>query len=117
MIIAVIPVAVVQPPIDQIIDVVTVRNQRMLAAVVTALACDRRAPIGVLGAHSDHVLVVVSLMGVVQMSIVKIVDVSIVKNAQMPAVFVMNVGMRIVNGMSHGKPPFIRQALQKRLMS
>lgn len=112
-----ITVTVVQPPIDQIIEVVTVRNQRMPAAVVPARTRDRGAPFGVLGAYGDDVLVVVSLMGVVQMSIVEIVHMPIVKNAQMPAVFVVNVGMRIVNGMSHGKPPFIRQALQKRLMT
>ncbi len=117
MVIAVIAMTVVQPPIDQIIDVIAVRNQRMPATVVPAPARNRRAPIGILGAHGDHVLIVVSFVRVVQMPIVKIVDVSIVENAQMPAMLTVHMGMRFVDGMSHGKPPFIRQALQKRLMS
>jgi hypothetical protein len=116
MVIAVIAVTMVQPSIDQVIDVITVRNQRMPTPSVSALARDRRARIGILDAHGNHMLVVVSLMWVVQMSVVEIVYMPIVKNAQMPAMLVVNVGMRVVDGMSHGKPPFIRQAFQMRLI-
>lgn len=116
VVIAVISVTVVQPSIDQIIEVITVRNERMPAAVVPALTRDGCAPVGVLGAYGNHVLVVMSLVRVVQMPIMEIVHMPVVKNAQMPAVFVVHVGMRIVNEMGHGKPPFVRQALQTRLM-
>lgn len=51
------------------------------------------------------------------MPIVEIVNVSIVENARMSTMLAVHMGMRIVNGMSHGKPPFFRQALQKRLMT
>lgn len=65
MVITVITVTVVQPPIDQIIEMITVRNQRMPATVMPALTRDRGAPVGILGAYGDHVLIVVSLVWVV----------------------------------------------------
>ncbi len=108
MVITVITMTVVQSPIDQIIDVIAVWNQRMPAIVMPALTRNRCASVWILGAHSDHVLVVMSFVRVMQMPIVEIVNMPVVQNAQMSAMFAVNMRMRIVDGMSHGKPPFTR---------
>lgn len=107
MVIAVISMTVMQPSMDQIIEVIAVRNQWMPAPIVPALACDRRAPRRIFGAHGNHMLVIVILVWMMEVSIVEIVYVSIVKNTQMPAMLAVNVGMRIVDGMGHRKPPFL----------
>jgi hypothetical protein len=80
---------------------VTVRHQRMTAALMAALAGDRGAAIGVGRAHGDDMLVVVALMGVVQVTIVKIVHVALVQNAYMAAVLAMNMRVVGVDEMSH----------------
>ncbi len=84
----------------------------MSASIMPALTRYRCAPGGIFGAHGNHVLVVMVLVWMVQMPVVEIVYVSIVENAQMPAVLVVNVRMRIVDGMCHRKPPFLEQTPQ-----
>ncbi len=112
MIIAVITVTMVQSPIDQIIEVIAMRDQRMSAPIMPALTGHRCASGGIFGAHGNHVLVVMVFVWMVQMPVVEIVYVSIVENAQMPAVLAVNVRMRIVDGMCHRTPPFLEQILR-----
>lgn len=117
MIITVIAVAMVQSSVDQVIDMIAVWHKRMATPVVSALARYWCASIGIVGAHSDHVLVVVPLVWVVQMPVVQVIHMPLVEDANVPAVFTVNMGMRFVDGVCHGKPPFIRQTLQMRPIS
>jgi hypothetical protein len=77
----------VQVSVDQVIGVVPVRHGFVAAArtvsmhgVVPAAAMLRRAAIGVGRAHLDDVLVHVIFMRVMEMTIMKIVDVAVVSN-------------------------------------
>jgi len=115
VIITVIAVTMVESTIDQVINMIAVRYERMSATVVFALAHNRRAPIGVVSAHCDHVLVIVSFVRMVQMPVVQVIHMPIVQNANVPAMLAVNVRMRIVDSVHHRKPPFIGRMPQVRL--
>jgi hypothetical protein len=92
MIIAVIPVGMMQVSVDQIVDVIAVRHRLVPAsrtvhvpAVVSAAAVLGRAPVRIGGRYLDRVLVHVIGVHMVQMAVVEIVDVIAVANSGMPA--------------------------------
>ncbi len=73
MVIAVIIVGVVQTSIYQIVVVIAVWNEWMSASIMSALTCNGGADIGVIGADRNHMLIIVPLVRVVQMSVMQII--------------------------------------------
>jgi hypothetical protein len=91
VIVAVVAVAVVQPAIDQVINVIAVRHLLVTALVMIAGAGDRgtRGRIG--RVHLDLALVVMLAVFVVQVPVVQKIDVAVVLNPGMPAMFAVDV--------------------------
>jgi hypothetical protein len=86
VIVAVAVVPMVQPAVDQVIEVVAVRHTLVAAAVVVALADHWSAGIRVDAADGNDVLVVVAIVGAVQMAVVQEADVPLVLDAGVTAV-------------------------------
>jgi hypothetical protein len=105
MVITVIAVTMMQPAIDQVVEVIAVRHQWMLTAVVAALAGYRMTPVWIDRADGDDVLVIVVVMRMVQVPIVQVVDMAIVQNAQVPALCAVHMRMVFVDMMRHGMLP------------
>ena len=88
MIVAVIAVRMMQPPVDQEVDVIAVRDRvvaTVLAVVVARIAIDRiGVTVRMLGVDRDRMLVDVVLMRVVQMPVVDVIDVIVVTTAVCP---------------------------------
>jgi len=92
MIITVIAMRMVKVAVDEIVDVVTVWNGLVTATrsmnvtgIMSAAAMRRRAAIGILIAHRDHVLVDMITMQVMEVPIVEIVDMVAVTDRGMAA--------------------------------
>jgi len=105
MIIAMVAMAMVQPAINQVIEVIAVRHERMAAPLVTALAGDRRAGIGVCLAHGNHMLVIMPCMRMVEMTIMQKIDMPLVHDPDVTAVFAMHMRVRLVNRVRHQGAP------------
>ncbi len=103
MIITVITVAMVQTPVDQVVQVIAVGNQGMPAAIVAALAGYGSAAVGIGGAHCDNMLIVVAFVWMMQMAVVQVIHMLLVLNAQMATMFAVEVGMVGMNLMAHGR--------------
>jgi hypothetical protein len=98
-----IPMGVMQVPIDQVVDMVAVRHRLVPAswtvhvpAVVPAAPVLRCASVRIGRRYLDGVLVNVILVQMVQMAVVEIVDVIAMANGSMPtraAVLVRVVGV------------------------
>jgi hypothetical protein len=92
VIVAMIPVGVVQVAVDQIVDMIAVwhrlvpasRTVRVCAVMAAALVTGR-APVRIGRRHLDRVLIHVILVHVVQMAVVEVVDVIAMANGSMPA--------------------------------
>ncbi len=104
MVVAVSVVLVVQMPIDQIVDMVAMRHSRvtttrtmnMLRAVARAFMASG-ARIRVLSRNLQNMLLDSATRGrMVQVSIVQVVDVSIVLKGRVPAVFAVHMIMIFV---------------------
>ena len=95
VVVAMVVVWPVQPTADQVVEVIAVRN-RLVSAIgavgVPGIAADRICVLaGVLLIHGDHVLVDVLFVRVVQMPVMKVVDVIVVADCRVAttrAVFV-----------------------------
>jgi hypothetical protein len=87
VIVAVIAVRMMQPPVDQEVDVIAVRDRvvaTVLAVVVARIAIDRiGVTVRMLGVDRDRIVDVV-LMRVVQMPVVDVIDVIVVTTAVCP---------------------------------
>lgn len=97
MVVAVPAVRVVQVPIDEVVDVVAVRD-RLVTATGTVDVFGRvpgaravAAALRVRGIHRDHVLVDVIAVRVVQVPVVDEVDVALVDHGQMAAAGAVDV--------------------------
>ena len=96
----------VQPAVDQVIDMVAVRHRLVPAAGAVHMATAIRlhgAAVGVGRAHRDHMLVYMVAMHMVQMAIMQIVDMAVVQHRGMPAVLAMGVGVIGVCRAAHGR--------------
>ena len=98
VIVAVIAVRMVQVSVYQIVDVVAVRYGFMSAAgavavarFVTAAGVIRRAAVGIFAAHFQHVLVNVVAVWMMEVTVVKIINVVTVANRGVSAVFTVCV--------------------------
>jgi hypothetical protein len=98
VVVAVIAVAVVEASVDEVIEMIAVRDLFVAAVVVSAGAFDRRAGVRVGVADFDDVFVEVSVVGVMKVSVVEVIDVVAVLNAGMTAGFAVNVNVVFVSG-------------------
>jgi hypothetical protein len=89
VVVAVIFVGTVKPALDEVVDVIAVRNGLVSAPVavsVRRIAADRGGVIGRMGLiDCDHVLVDVLVVGVMQVAVVQVVDVIVVPDGGMAA--------------------------------
>jgi hypothetical protein len=97
----------VQPPVDEVVDVITVGNAfvsagRPMRVRTPGFGCAARR---ICVADLESMLVNMTLMHVVQMTIVKVVHVALMAHSRVPAAWTMLVGMirmmRLVAG-RHG---------------
>ena len=99
---------VVEVALYEIVDVVTVRHGIMAAAaymlvpgVVAAARMRRRTTCGIRVGNLERVLVGVAFVHVMQMTVMQVVDVSIVLDFRMRTVRTVSVRMLAVNGVFH----------------
>lgn len=93
MVVAMVSVRVVQVTIDQIVNVVAMRNRLVSAAgtmdmvgLMARAAVNGRAAIGILLAHLDDMLVDVIAMRMMQMAVVQVVNMIPMPNGDVAAV-------------------------------
>jgi hypothetical protein len=89
VVVAVVFVRTVQPPLDQVVDVIAVRDGLVSAAFAVRVRRVATDGIGVAAGvrliDRDHVLVDVPLVGVVQVAVVQKVDVIVVAHGGVAA--------------------------------
>src|ERR1700738_1128402 len=90
-----IAVRMVQAAVHQIVEMVAMRHPFMPAVwtVLVGAGDFRRALHGICGVDRDDMLVDVIFMHVVEMAVVKVVDMAIMANSRVPAARAMLVGM------------------------
>lgn len=100
-----VAVRVVQVAVDQVVDVVTVRDGFVaatgamdVAGLVAAAFVLGRAAVGVGGRDRDHVLVDVVAMRMVQVAVVQVVDMTVMPDGRVAAAGAMGVVMVGVMG-------------------
>ena len=93
MVIAVVAVWVMQPTIDEVVVVVAVRHKFVTAAVVSTLTFNGLALSRIGCVDGDNMLIIVAFVWAVQMTVVQIINVSIVLNTGMSAELAVDVGM------------------------
>ena len=104
MVVAVVAVGVVEVALDEVVGVVAVRDGRVFAALAVDVTCVMatagvvgRARRGVRGVDGDDVLVDVVAVGMVQVPVVQVVDVTFVGDRDVPAAGSVVVGMARVD--------------------
>jgi hypothetical protein len=109
VIVAVITVWMMEPAVDQIVDVIAMRDRLMAASgpmhmlgVVSRVSEFRRAAGRVLGAHLDDMFFDNVALLMVEMAVVEIVDVVAVLNGDMTASRAVLVRMIGVNAVAVG---------------
>lgn len=105
MIVAVSFVGVMEPSVDEVVDMITVRDGRMAApgAVhMTAAIVHRCADVRVGLVHLDHALVDMAFMNVVQVPVVEIVDVILMLHGSVSTSRAVDVIVVRVCGVVHG---------------
>ena len=114
VIVAVSVVRMVQMPIHQIIDVITVRHRLVatlrtmqMAIDVSAARMIRRADHRIACIHSQRMLIHVVAVRRMKVSIVQVIDMIIVHNCRMPAVLAVHMRMIIVDLVMAHASPFI----------
>ena len=101
VVIAMIAVLVMQTTIDQVIDMVAVRDSFMSATFSVNMAhtgIERDAGIGVGFIYRQGVLVVMAVVLVVQMAVVQVVDMAVMFDGGMTAAAAVNMGVVVMNG-------------------
>ncbi len=111
MVVAVIPMGMMQVPIDQVIDVIAVGYGRMPTpravnvVFIMALADVMNAP-GRVGVRDRyHVFVIVAFMGAVKMSVVQVSDMIPVYHGDVTTVRTVLMGVVFVYCVGHGQCP------------
>lgn len=107
MIVAVIPMGMMQMPVDEVADMVAVRYGGV--ATIRTMHVVRVVPLAVVGATAvgirvgdfDHVLIAVVLMRTVQMAIVQIANVIAMFDGDVAAVRAVLMRVIFVNSMCH----------------
>ena len=106
MVVAMIPMRVVQASIDQIINMVPMGNRVMAAAravpmrlIMSGSAMLWVAPVGIGGANFNHVFISAPAFNMLQMSLIEKIHVPFMLNGDMPAPRTVHV--RLIGG-GHG---------------
>lgn len=110
-----VAVRVVQAAVDNVVDVVAVRHRFVAAAFtvdMVAAIMGMVADIGMGGAHFQHMFVVMTVVGVVQMAVVHIIDVVAVADGDVAASFAMYVVVVRVDFTGTHDISFLRQGKQ-----
>jgi hypothetical protein len=102
----------VQPSIHEVIDVVPVRHRFVPAGRAVLVRADRlrRALHGIDRADCNGMLIDVILVRMMQMAIMKIIDMVVMPDRRMPAVWTMHVamvGVMLLGAGSHSLFPFL----------
>ncbi len=112
-----IAVRMMKVAIDEIVDVIAMRHGFMpaprsmdVARRVTGAAVFRRAAIGILGADCNHMFVDMIGMRMMQMSVVEIIDMTVMADGDVAAIWPMHMRVIGVDGVilgGHGS--FLRE--------
>jgi hypothetical protein len=113
VVIAMVAVLVMKAPCNQIVDMVTMRHGFMaavravdMAMIVANLVLDRTAAIGVVTIHFDDMFIDVIAMGMMEVSIMQVVDMVAMLDGHMAAagaVFMVVVIMMGKIAIAHGE--------------
>jgi hypothetical protein len=111
MVVAMITMGMVQPSIHKVIDMVPVGHGFVPAGRAVRVRADRlrRTLDGIGRVDWDGMLINVTLVRVMQVAIMKIIDMIIVPDRRMPAVATMHVAMvdmMLLGASSHGLFPY-----------
>ena len=101
MIVAVVAVRMMETAFDQVVEMVAVRNLVVSATIVLTGTGRRRTMIWVRLRHCQNVFVVMAVVRAVQAAIVQIIDMTIVLDARMAAMFAVDVLVIVVNFVGH----------------
>jgi hypothetical protein len=101
MIVTVIAVTMVQLTLEEVIDMIAMRNRLVSTIVMPARATDSIAPSRILVAHFNNMLIIVSFMSSMKMSVMEIIDMPIVLNSSVTTMFTVNVCMVCMSCMAH----------------
>jgi hypothetical protein len=103
VIVAVAGMDMVQPAIDQIIDMVAVRHRFMAAIRPVHMGAGqlRGAAIGIGGGNRDHMFINMIAVDMMEMAIVQIISVAIVPDGGVAAAGTVNMGMIGVDMAGH----------------
>jgi hypothetical protein len=113
MIVAMVAMGMMQVPVDQIVDVVTMRDGRMPAVgamhvlrVVAAAFMVGRTGVRILGRNGNHVLIHMATLLVMKMPIVQEIDVTLMLDRGVPAADAVLMGVTFVSlGSRHVNSP------------
>ncbi len=101
-------------PVDKIVDMVAVRHgfvtasrSMNVARLVARAAVLRRIAIGIFGADLDHMFVNMTCMGVVQMSAMEVIYMTVVTDGDVTAMRPVHMRMVGVDGMIMAAHEFI----------
>jgi hypothetical protein len=101
MVIAMISMWMVKLPFIEIIHVISMGNGVMSTCVMATCTTRRSTTIGILAIHGDHMLVIVPFMGRVEMTVMQVIDMTVMLNCCMPAMLAVNMGVVRMDVMTH----------------
>jgi hypothetical protein len=112
MVVAMITMGMVQPSIHEVIDMVPMGHGFVPAGRAVRVRADRlrRTLDGIGRVDRDGMLINVTLVRVMQVAIMKIIDMIVVPDRRMPAVATMHVAMvdmMLLGASSHGLFPYL----------
>jgi hypothetical protein len=111
MVIAMIAMTMMELTLIEVIDMVPMRDGLMSTILMPTCASYSRTVSGILATYSNDVLIVVTLMRRMQMSLMKIINVSLVLESRVTAVLMMDMWVLWMNrkcSFGHGlgkRPP------------
>ena len=114
MVVAVVPVRVVEAPLDEEVDVVAVGNRLVAAAVAVLVAgtlVGAVTAVGMLLVDLEPVLVDMVAVGVVQVPVVEEVDVALVDHLRVAAARAVEVLTRFVSASCFRHGPNVRESV------
>jgi hypothetical protein len=111
VIVAVFPMGMVKVAVDEVVHVIAMRHRFVTAAgavnmrsFVGATAMSRRALSGICGCYRDGVIIDVTVVHVMEVSVLKVVGMSVVLDGDVAAVLAMDVGPSFWFGGRHRVP-------------
>ena len=121
MVVAVPVVGMVEVTVDQVVGVVAVLDGFVSAIrsvyvrrVVAVASMIGRAPLGVIRVLSEHVLVYVVAVNMMEVTVIHVVEVSFMMHSGVAAVAPVLVAVSVVSVAGHGLPPPLLRAVSRR---